>query len=156
MSAPLVHTPRVIAQSYIKPEFRGVVWDLRRRGADGRYSPLDTARTAPSHFDWAWLETALGAGFADAELLLHGRCGISFKAEMSLVTAISPHLLSLGAGYADDTAQVDSFVESGIYAAHTCRLGGASSALLAYFSVSVCSASVDLAPRRPGVAAAHQ
>ena len=49
--APLVDTPFVIAQSGIKPEFRGVAWDLRCRGADGRYSPLNTTRTASSHLD---------------------------------------------------------------------------------------------------------
>ena len=34
VSVQLVRTPFVVAQSAVKPQFRGVIWDLRRRGAD--------------------------------------------------------------------------------------------------------------------------
>ena len=44
---------------------------------------------------------------------------------------VSPHLVLLGVGYASVTAQVGAFVESGLYTAHTCRLGDAYGALLA-------------------------
>ena len=141
----------VIAQSEVKSEFCGVVWDMRHRGADGRYSPLDTDRTASSHLDWAWLGIALGVDFADNELLPHGRYGTRFKAELPLVTVISPHMFLPGAGYAAVAAQV----ELGLYAAHTCCLGGTNSAPLAY-SAPVRPAGFDPAPRRPGKAAAHQ
>ena len=155
-SVPLVRTPFVIAQSAVKPQFRGVVWDLRRRGAGGCYSPLDTGGAASSHLDWTWLGTALGAGFADAELLSHGGGGASFKAEVPLDTVVSPYLLSLGAGYAGVAAQVDSFVESGLYTARVCRLGGTDGALFAHFPCRCAPQGSIPAPQRPRAAAAHQ
>ena len=152
---PLVRTSFVIAQSAVKPEIRGVIWDLRRRGVHCRYSPLDTGSSAPSHFDWAWLQTSLGVDFADAELLSRRGGIVSFKAKVPLVAVLSPHLFSLSAGYAGVVARVGSFAESGLYTAHACRLGGANGAPRA-LSVSVRPAVADPAPRRPGVSAAHQ
>ena len=86
-STPLVRAPFVIAQSGAKPGFRGVIWDLRRRGAGDRYSPLNTGRAASSHLDWAWLE-----------LLSYGSGGVSFQVVVPLVTVFSPHLLLPGNG----------------------------------------------------------
>ena len=95
--------------------------------------------------------------FADAGLPSHVGSDVSFKANVLLVAVASPHLLSLGAGYAGVAAQIDSSVGSGLYTAHACRLGGTDGALFAYFPFRCAPQGSN--PRRggqPRAAAAHQ
>ena len=81
-----------------------MVLDLRHCDTDGRFSPLESVCTAPSHFQWAWLEIALDADFADSGLLPHGCVCTRFKAEMLLVAAISPQLHPPRVSHAGATA----------------------------------------------------
>ena len=92
-------TTLVIAQSHFHPDARALIWDLRRRHADGHFEPLDFAAAPPTHMHGQAYYDELGDEFNDQSLRTQQRDGTLYFADLAYQIVLSPHLLSIADGF---------------------------------------------------------
>ena len=91
--------PLALDESARKIEARGIVWDLRSKDSEGCYLPLDYSAPLDTHLGTDFLRARLG--FTRDKSMLSQLCdvGVTFDAELELVTILCPHLIDLPPGY---------------------------------------------------------
>ena len=92
-------TTLVIAQSHFHPDARALIWDMRRRHADGHFEPLDFAAAPPTHMHGQAYYDELGDDFNDQSLRTQQRDGTLYFADLAYQIVLSPHLLSIADGF---------------------------------------------------------
>ena len=95
----------------VKPEARGIVWDLRRMD-EGIIQPVDFDAPLQSHFNLQQLSEEL-SDWPDQELGSFLLLGVRYKADIDYQVVLLPHLVSLREGYSSLMAEVDKYREAG-------------------------------------------
>ncbi|KAJ1450566.1 hypothetical protein M885DRAFT_49807 [Pelagophyceae sp. CCMP2097] len=107
-------TTFIVEQHHLHPHARGVVWDLRARGDDGLYGPLDFDAVGRSYLDATWWQRML-RHYPHQAVVSHLVDGTQLRADVPLTAVFNPHLLSVF----DATEQIDRehhrFVDLGWY-----------------------------------------
>ena len=115
-------TPIIIGEDMVKPEARGIVWDLRPvlspTGSMVQTArPLDLTAPMTTHLNTELLKTELKE-FPDQEVLSMLVEGAQLKAEIPYQVAILPHLSSLTYGYDSVQEELHKMKERDWYEFH--------------------------------------
>jgi hypothetical protein len=102
----------IIEQHDVFPEARGVVWDLRTRGPDGLFGPLDVTTPVTSAINGAWWAKMLEF-YPHQAIVAAVVDGVQLKADVPLTAVLNPHLLSVIDGIKGVEAAHSRAVESG-------------------------------------------
>jgi site-specific DNA-cytosine methylase len=112
----------VIGEDLIRPEARGIIWDLRpTKNADGTTTksarPLDVMAPISTHLNTELLKSELKR-FPDQEVLSMLLEGAQLKADIPYQIAILPHLSSLSYGYESVQEELIKMHDMGWYEFH--------------------------------------